>query len=70
MVKAGTWSDTSADAAGTCSFFRLVKNDGTTNVLQGSIGTAGTCDMVVDNQVFAAGQTFTVTTFTLTAPNA
>ena len=70
MVKTGTWSDTSADASGTCSFFRMCKNDGTTTIVQGSIGTAGTCDMVVDNAVFAAGQTFTVTTFTLTAPNA
>ena len=69
MTKTGTWSDTSADAAGTCAFFRMYKADGTTNVLQGSIGTAGTCDMVVDNQVFAAGQTFTVTTFTLITAN-
>lgn len=69
MVKAGTWSDTSADSAGTADFFRLCKNDGTTCVLQGSMGTAA-ADMIVDNAVFAAGQTFTVTTFTLTDGNA
>jgi hypothetical protein len=67
-VKSGTWSDTSADAAGTAAFFRLVKNDGTTVVLQGTVGTAA-ADMIVDNAVFAAGQTFTVTTFTLTDGN-
>src|SRR5512143_116613 len=46
MVKTGTWSDTSADAAGTADFFRLVKTDGTTNVLQGSAGTAAAADLV------------------------
>lgn len=71
MVKGtAAWSDTSADAAGTAGFFRLCKNDGTTVCVQGSAGTAGAADLVVDNAVFAAGQTFTVTTFTLTAPNA
>ena len=69
MVKNGTWSDTSADAAGTAGYFRLCKNDGTTCVMQGTVGTAG-ADMIVDNAVFAAGQTFTVTTFTLTDGNA
>lgn len=69
MTFLGTWSDTSADAAGTAGFFRLCKNDGTTNVLQGTVGTSG-ADMIVDNAVFAVGQTFTVTQFTLTDGNA
>ena len=69
MIKGtAAWSDTSADAAGTAALFRLCKNDGTTPVLQGSVGTAAT-DMIVDNAVFAAGQTFTVTTFSLTDGN-
>lgn len=68
VKSAAAWSDASANAAGTAGFFRLCKNDGTTNVLQGTVGTAG-ADMIVDNAVFAAGQTFTVTEFTLTAPN-
>ena len=68
IVKTGTWSDTSANAAGTADFFRMCKADGTTCVLQGTMGTA-TADMIVDNAVFAAGQTFTVTTFTLTDGN-
>lgn len=34
-------SDSSANATGTASFFRLYKTDGTTCVFQGSVGTSG-----------------------------
>jgi hypothetical protein len=68
---AGTWQDTSADASGTADFFRLFANDGTTCGAQGTVtATAGGGDMTVDNTVFAAAQSFTVTGFTLTAGNA
>lgn len=67
--KAGTWTDASADATGTAGHFRLYASDGTTCHAQGSVGTSGT-DMIVDNTSFAAGQSFTVTAFTLTAGNA
>src|SRR4051812_28323998 len=33
--------DTSADATGTASFFRLYKSDGTTVIKQGTVGTSG-----------------------------
>lgn len=65
----GTWQDTSADAAGTANHFRMFKSNGTTCMMQGTVGTGGE-DLVVDNDVFAAGQQFTITTFTLTAPGA
>lgn len=68
-VKSGTWEDTNADATGTAGHFRLYASDGTTCHAQGSVGTSGT-DMIVDNTSFAAGQSFTVTAFTLTAGNA
>lgn len=67
--KAGTWTDASADATGTAGHFRLYASDGTTCHAQGTVGTSGT-DMIVDNTSFAAGQSFTVTAFTLTAGNA
>ena len=39
--------------------------------MQGTVtATGGGGDMTVDNVVFAAGQSFTVTGFTLTAGNA
>ena len=67
----GTWQDASADAAGTAGHFRIYDSAGTTCHLQGTVtATAGGGDMTVDNVVFAAGQTFNVTSFTLTAPNA
>jgi len=67
----GTWEDASADADGTAAHFRLYASDGTTAHMQGSVtATSGGGDMEVDNVVFATGQSFTVTGFTLTAGNA
>lgn len=67
----GTWEDTSADATGTAAHFRLYASDGTTCGLQGSVTiTSGGGDMEVDNTSFAAGQSFSVTAFTLTDGNA
>jgi len=70
-AKSGTWEDTSADAAGTAAHFRIYASDGTTAHLQGTVtATGGGGDMTVDNVVFAAGQAFSITTFTLTDGNA
>ena len=67
----GTWQDTSADNTGTAAHFRLYQSDGTTAHVQGTVtATGGGGDMTVDNTSFAAGQSFSVTTFTLTAGNA
>lgn len=63
----GTWQDTSADATGTAAHFRI--KAGSTCHAQGTVGTSGT-DMVVDSASFTAGQSFSITTFSLTAPNA
>jgi hypothetical protein len=69
-AKAGTWSVT-ADATNTAGHFRLYASDGTTCHMQGTVtATGGGGDMTVDNTSFSSGQTFTVTTFTLTAPGA
>lgn len=70
-AKSGTWEDTSADSAGTAAHFRIYDSGGTTCHMQGTVtATGGGGDMTVDNAVFAAGQDFTVTAFTLTAGNA
>ena len=70
-VLSGSWVDSSADNAGTAAHFRLYASDGTTCHGQGTVtATGGGGDMTVDNVVFASGQQFTVTGFTLTAPNA
>lgn len=67
---AGTWQDTSADAAGTAAHFRLYASDGTTCHMQGTVtATGGGGDMTVDNTNFAVAQTFTITAFTLSDAN-
>ena len=68
-AKSGTWQDTSADASGTAAHFRVYDSGGATCHIQGTVGTSGT-DMTVDNTSFAAGQSFTINTFTITDNNA
>lgn len=67
----GTWSDSSADNAGTAAHFRLYASDGTTCHAQGTVtATGGGGDMTVDNTVFAAAQAFSITSFSITDGNA
>ncbi|HSX63972.1 MAG TPA: hypothetical protein VLF15_04545 [Pseudoxanthomonas sp.] len=67
----GTWQDTSANATGTAAHFRIYESTGTTCHLQGTVtATSGGGDMEVNNTSFASGQSFTVTSFTLTDANA
>lgn len=69
-AKAGTWSGT-ADAAGTAGHFRIKESTDTTCHIQGSVtATGGGGDMELDNTSISAGQTITVSTFTLTDGNA
>ncbi len=70
-AKSGTWSDSSADASGTAGHWRLYASDGTTCHMQGTVtATGGGGDMTLDNIVLAAGQVFTINTFSLTEGNA
>jgi len=70
-AKSGTWQDASADNTGTAAHWRLYASDGTTAHAQGSVtATGGGGQMEVDNTSFASGQSFTVTSFTITAGNA
>jgi hypothetical protein len=70
-AKSGTWEDLSADATGTAGHFRVYDSTGTTCHMQGTItATGGGGDMEVSSTSFTAGQSFTITTFTLTDGNA
>lgn len=71
-LKSGTWEDTSADASGTAAHFRIYDSGGSTCHIQGTVTSVatGTGDMLVDNDVFAAGQNFTVSSFKITSANA
>jgi len=69
--KSGTWQDSSADATGTAAHFRIHDSTGTTCHMQGTVTiTGGGGDMTVDNDSFASGQSFTVTSFSITSGNA
>lgn len=67
---AGTWTDLSADAAGTVGHFRVFRNNGTTCGIQGTAGSAGTEDLVLDNAAVTSGQPISITQFTITDGNA
>jgi hypothetical protein len=68
-AKSGTWQDAAADAAGTAAHFRIYKSNGTTCVIQGTVGQ-GSGDLSLDNTNIAVGQVVTVTSFVLTDGNA
>lgn len=67
-AKSGTWTLTGV-AGGTAAHFRIYKNDGTTCVIQGSVGQ-GSGDVSLDNSVIASSQVVTVTSYTFTDGNA
>jgi hypothetical protein len=60
--------DGSADNAGTASWFRIVKSDGTTHVMDGSVGTSGS-DLNLTTTTIVATQPVSVTSFVLTEGN-
>ena len=66
----GTWEDLSADSDGTIAHFRLYASNGTTQHMQGTVtNTGGGGDMTLNNVIVTAGQSITITGFTLTEGN-
>jgi hypothetical protein len=61
-------SDSSADNSGTASFFRALKSDGTTALMDGSVGTSS-ANMVVATTTITAGQTVSCSSFTIDVRN-
>jgi len=59
-------SDTSADATGTATFFRAFKTDGTTAVVDGTVGTSG-ADAIINSTSIVAATTVACTSMVLTA---
>lgn len=60
--------DSSADATGTATWFRIVKADGTTFVLDGNVGTSGS-DLNLTTVSIVATQPVSVSSFTITEGN-
>lgn len=60
-------SDTSANATGTATWFRIVDSD-TNFVLDGTVGTSG-ADINFDSVSFVTGGTVAISSLTITDPN-
>jgi hypothetical protein len=58
-------ADSSADNTGTATWFRALKSDGTTAVLDGSVGTSS-ADLILNSVSISAGAQVSVTSFTYT----
>jgi hypothetical protein len=64
--KSGVWQDSGADGSGNASHYRIYASDGVTCKQQGSVGLAASgADMILDSVSFTAGQSFTVTNFSI-----
>jgi hypothetical protein len=67
-ITLSTVTNGTAVATGTASFFRIVKSDGTTVVMDGSVGTSGS-DMNLNNTSIASGQTVSISAGTIIRAN-
>ena len=61
-------ADSSANATGTATWFRIVQSDGSTHVMDGNVGTSGS-DLNFNSVSITSGGTVSVTSFTITAGN-
>lgn len=63
---------TSAAATGTAAWWRLVRSDGSTHIMDGAVSTiaAGTGDMRLDDTAIVLGGTVAISSATFTLPNA
>lgn len=68
VLTLNTITNAGALLAGTATWFRLVKADGTTVILDGSVGTTG-ADINLNSVVISAGATVSVTSGAITAGN-
>ena len=64
----GSVTPTDAVANGTASWFRIVKADGTTVVMDGSVGTSGT-DMIFPTTTFTVGLQIAISAGTIIRGN-
>lgn len=67
-ITLSTVTSASAVASGTASFFRIVKSDGTTVVMDGSVGTAD-ADMILNTTAIANTQTVAISSGTIIRAN-
>ena len=61
-------ADASANATGTASWFRVVQSDGSTHVMDGNVGSAGS-DLNLNSVSITVGGSVSVTSWVITAGN-
>ena len=61
--------DSSANATGTATWFRIVQSDGSTHVLDGDVGTSGS-DLNLTTTSIVSGQPVSISSATITRGNA
>lgn len=59
--------DSSANATGTATWFRLWDSAGTTAIIDGTVGTSG-CDLTINSTAVTLGAPVSASSFTLTFP--
>lgn len=64
----GSVTNGTAVASGNADFFRIFKSDGTTVVMDGSVGTSG-ADLNLNTTTVASGQTVSITAGTIIRAN-
>jgi hypothetical protein len=62
-------ADSSANATGTATWFRIVQSDGSTHVMDGSVGTSGS-DLNLNTTSIVSGAQVSISSFVLTEGNA
>jgi hypothetical protein len=67
-ITLGSVTSGTAVASGTAAFFRIVKSDGTTVVMDGSVGTSGS-DLNLNTTTVASSQTVSITAGTIIRAN-
>lgn len=60
-------SDSSADATGTATYFRILTQSGGTVIAQGTVGTSG-CDLNLNTTSITSGSAVAITAATITVP--
>lgn len=68
VLTANTIEDAEAVASGTAGWFRIVKADGTTACLDGTVGTEN-ADLITPNPIIVEGQPVSITLLTWAEPN-
>jgi hypothetical protein len=66
-LTANAIADITAVGTGTATWFRLLKSDGTTALMDGTVGTSG-CDLNLTDVTITTNETMRVSSFTVSVP--